>query len=114
MMRLRPPRPDARGPLLSLAAGALIVAALIWGPSAYGVVTAGGRIDPELRAATGPRDVTVRLTFRAEVFHVRELSRYGIFAGSPSDGVVHLARVPPPNLTALAQVYWVDAIEPRG
>lgn len=103
-----------RGPLISLAAGVLIVIALIWGPSAYGVATASGRLAPELREATGPRDVTVRLTFKAEVFHVRELSRYGIFAGSPSEGVIQLARVPPQNLPALAQVYWVHTIEPRG
>lgn len=103
-----------RRALVSLAAGVLIVTALIWGPSAYGVLTASSRLAPELSEATGPRDVTVRLTFNAEVFHVRELSRYGIFAGSPREGVINLARVPPENLPALAQVYWVHTIEPRG
>lgn len=111
---IRLPGAGARGPLASLGAGVLIVTALIWGPSAYGVLTASSRLDQGLRGATGPSDVTVRLSFSAEVFHVRELSRYGIFAGSPREGVVRLARVPPENLPALAQVYWVDTIEPRG
>jgi hypothetical protein len=109
-MRLRR---EMRGPLLSILAGCLIVAALIWGPSAYGVLTAGDRLPPRLAGATTPQDVVVTLSFRPEVFHVRELSRYGVFGGTPEgDRKVTLLQVPPPNLLALGQLYWIHSIEP--
>jgi hypothetical protein len=104
-------RRELRGPLLSIVAGFLIVAALIWGPSAYGVLTSGRRLPAGTAASTEPRDVVVRLSFRPQVFHVRELSRYGVFGGTAEDGSVTLLQVPPANLRALGQVYWIRSIE---
>jgi hypothetical protein len=105
-------RRETRGPLLSILAGCLIVAALIWGPSAYGVVTSGDRLSGELSGAGEPRDVVVSLSFRPQVFHVRELSRYGVFGGTSQDGSMTLLQVPPANLRALGQIYWIRSIDP--
>lgn len=94
-----------------LAAGVAIIAAMVWGPGLYGIVTAGDRLAPELQAAEGPVNVRVSLSFRPGTFQRQELSDYGVFGGIRGNSVV-LFNVSPAGLHRLDDLYWVDGIEP--
>jgi hypothetical protein len=93
------------------AAGVAIIAAMVWGPGLYGMLTAGGRIAPELKSADGPVNVRVTLSFRPGTFQRQELSKHGIFGGIRGNGVV-LFNVTPAGLHRLDDLYWVDGIAP--
>jgi hypothetical protein len=93
------------------AAGVAIIAAMVWGPGLYGMLTAGGRIAPELKSADGPVNVRVGLSFRPGTFQRQALSKYGIFGGIRGNSVV-LFNVSPAGLHRLDDLYWVDGIVP--
>lgn len=86
---------------------------ILFGQRAYGIVTASQRLDPSLRAATGPSNVVVVLDFMPERFHNERVAEYGVFAGR--DGAlnrIRLRMVSPENLRALSEVVWIARIEP--
>jgi hypothetical protein len=91
--------------------GVAIIAAMVWGPAAYGMLTAGGRADPELKSAGGPVNVRVSMSFRPGSFQRQELSKYGVFGGIRGHSVV-LFNVSQAGLRNLDDLYWVDAIAP--
>ncbi|MQA78701.1 MAG: hypothetical protein GEV10_09520 [Streptosporangiales bacterium] len=99
-------------PLASMLAGVFLIAALIEGPTLYGMVTAGSKLSPQLANVSGPTGIEVNLSFPAQTFHVRQLSEYGVFGGTPSDDKVILVNVSPANVRALSYVYWISSIEP--
>jgi hypothetical protein len=92
-------------------AGVAIIAAMVWGPSLYGMLTAGGRVAPELESADGPVNVRVELSFRPGTFQRQQLSEFGVFGGIRGNSVV-LFNVSPTGLGRLDDLYWVDGIEP--
>jgi len=103
---------DLRAPLLKLLAGVVVITALVTGPSLYGAATAGGKLPARLAGASGPSDVVVTLTVKAEVFHISVLSGYGVFGGTQTDRQVVLLQVFPDGLRALSRIYWVRSIAP--
>jgi hypothetical protein len=101
--------PDGR----KLVAGALLIAAVLWGQQIYGFVTAGGRLDRSLRNPTGTSNVVVVLDFMPDRFHSERIREHGAFAGR--DGALNrmrLRNVSPDNLRRLAVIPWVARIEP--
>ncbi len=114
------PRPGGRPRRLRLSpdgaklvAGIVLIAAVLWGQELYGWATAGRRLDPSLRDATGPRNVIVVLDFMPDRFHSERIREYGLFAGR--DGALNrmrLRNVGPDNLRRLADIPWVARIEP--
>ncbi len=94
-------------------AGILLIAFVLYGQELYGVATAGGRLDPSLRGATGPSNVIVVLNFTPDRFHNERVREYGVFSGR--DGAlnrIRLRMVTPENLDKLANLAWVARIEP--
>lgn len=98
---------------IRLLAGVILVLLVLFGQQAYGVATAGARLDPALQGATRPVNVVVVLDFTPERFHTERLDDYGIFAGR--DGAVsriRLRSVSPEDLRRLARIPWITRIEP--
>lgn len=107
-------RPPRRAELRQLAAGILLLVAILFGQQVWGLLTSGGRIDPALRSATAPVDVVVVLPFQPERFHNERLALYGVFSGRDrAVNRIRLQRVSPENLRRLANLPWVERIEPR-
>jgi hypothetical protein len=101
--------PDGR----KFVAGILLIAAVLWGQQLYGWATASYRLDPSLRHATAASNVVVVLDFMPDRFHSERIREYGLFAGR--DGTLNrmrLRNVSPENLHRLANIPWVDRIEP--
>jgi hypothetical protein len=96
-----------------LAAGIMLLSAVLFGQRVYGMATAGQRLDPALRDATGPVDVVVVLGFQPERYHNERLAGFGVFAGRDRAVTrIRLQRVTPENLRRLATTSWVAHIEP--
>ena len=101
-----------RGARLRMILGALLLAVILWGQDVIGAATAGGRLDPALRGATGPVNVVVALDFTPERFHNERLQRYGVFSGrDKAVNRLRLRMVTPENLRALSRIAWVARIE---
>jgi hypothetical protein len=100
------PGPDVR----KIIAGVLLIVLVLFGQQLYGRVTAGGRLDPALHGATGPRDVIVVLDFIPDRFHNERVAEYGVFAGR--DGTLNRIRLRNVSLARLAAVAWIARIEP--
>ena len=101
--------PDGR----KFIAGIVLIAAILFGQQLYGMATMRQRLDPALRAATGPRNVVVVLDFMPDRFHNERVQQYGAFAGR--DGALNrmrLRNVTPEKLTQLAAIPWIARIEP--
>jgi hypothetical protein len=93
--------------------GIALIAAVLWGQQLYGWATASRRLDPALRHATAASNVVVVLDFMPDRFHSERIREYGLFAGR--DGTLNrmrLRNVSPENLHRLANIPWVDRIEP--
>jgi hypothetical protein len=93
--------------------GIVLIALILFGQQLYGMATMNGRLDPALRAATGPRNVIVVLDFMPDRFHNERVQQYGAFAGR--DGALNrmrLRNVTPEKLTQLAAIPWIARIEP--
>jgi taurine transport system permease protein len=124
MTGVRTVPPIYRQAMATMGAGPLRIMWSVYLPGALPSIVVGVRLGigygwraliagEMLAGATAPQDVVVTLSFRPEVFHVRELSRYGVFGGTPEgDRKVTLLQVPPPNLRALSQLYWIRSIDP--
>jgi hypothetical protein len=103
----------ARRPLLTLLAGALLIALAVFGDNLYGAVTAGGKVPAELTAAGVPVHIVVELPFEPERYHLERLSELGSFAGRAGEQTrVRLIRVTPENLERISNLYWVSRVEP--
>lgn len=100
-----------RGATVRLAIGVLLIAAMVAGPSVYGRLTAGGRVDPALERVAGPVNVTVRMAFQPESYQQATLSQYGVFGGIRGHSVV-LFNVSPQALAQIERLYWIDEIVP--
>jgi hypothetical protein len=101
--------PDVR----KILTGVLLICLVLFGQQLYGSITSSGRLDPDLRNATGPRNVVVVLDFMPDRFHNERIAEYGVFSGR--DGAlnrIRLRNVTPANLARLAAVAWVARIEP--
>jgi hypothetical protein len=98
--------------LLQLLAGVLLIAAMIVGPTVFGIVTQSTRLDPSLASVNRPANVAVTMDFEPQGFHMRMLQRYGVFGGKMSDRRVRLYQVPPDDLESLSHIYWVTSIKP--
>lgn len=95
-----------------LVAGGVLIGAILFGQDVYGFATAGGRLDPALAGAAGPRTVIVVLDFPPERFHNERLALYGMFAGRDrAVGRIRLRNVTPENLARLSRLPWVSRIE---
>ncbi len=96
-----------------IVAGIVLIVLVLYGQELYGFATAGGRLDPSLRGATGPSNVIVVLNFTPDRFHNERVREYGVFSGR--DGAINRIRlrmVTPDNLDRLANLAWVARIEP--
>jgi hypothetical protein len=98
--------------LVQLLAGVLLIAAMIVGPTLFGIVTESTRLDPSLAGVNRPANVAVTMDFEPQGFHMRTLQRYGVFGGKSSDTRVRLFQVPPEDLESLSHIYWVTSIKP--
>jgi hypothetical protein len=107
---LRRPRVDrAWG---KVACGVALILFILFGQHVFGMATAGGRLDPALKGATGPRNVVVVLDFTPERFHTERIAEYGVFSGrDKAVNRIRLRFVSPENLRRLAAVPWVARIE---
>lgn len=106
-------RPRIDGEWAKLAAGIVLIFAVLFGQQLFGMATASGRLDPSLRGPTRPSNVVVVLDFMPERFHNERIAQYGVFAGR--DGAlnrIRLRMVSPDNLNRLAGIAWVAHIEP--
>jgi hypothetical protein len=100
--------PDGRKIII----GIVLIALILFGQQLYGMATLNGRLDPALRAATGPRNVIVVLDFMPDRFHNERVQQYGAFAGR--DGALNrmrLRNVTPERLMQLAAIPWIARIE---
>src|SRR5437764_10192063 len=98
-------RPVLRSEGAKFVTGVALVAIVLFGQDLVGAATAGQRLDPALRDATGPRNVVVVLDFTPERFHSERLAQLGVFAGR--DGAVNRIRlraVSPESLKRLSRV----------
>ena len=103
-------RPELR----QLAAGVVLLAAILGGQQLYGMITASARLDPALRGATAPVDVVVVLPFQPERFHNERLAQLGVFNGRDhAINRIRLQHVTPENLRRLATLAWVERVEAR-
>lgn len=99
-------------PVLRLATGAALIAAILFGQDIYGAATASTRLDPALAGATGTSAVVVVLDFTPERFHNERLGSYGTFAGRDGGlNRIRLRNVSPENLSRLSHLAWVSRIE---
>jgi hypothetical protein len=93
----------------------LVVAVLAAGWEVLIALTAPRRVAPELAAALArqPRvNVTVRLGFAPEEFHIRLFQEYGVVRGVRGTTVL-LDRVRAEDVGRLARYYWVREIAPQ-
>jgi len=93
--------------------GVVLIALVLFGQQLYGMATMNRRLDPSLRGAMSPRNVTVTLDFMPDRFHNERIQQYGAFAGR--DGALNRLRlrgVMPDRLKALAAIPWIARIEP--
>ena len=93
----------------------LAAAALTAGWQAYLALTAPRRVAPELAAALAlePRvNVTVRLGFAPEEFHIRLFQDHGVVRGVEGTTVL-LDRVSAEDVRRIAHYYWVRGIALR-
>jgi hypothetical protein len=89
---------------------AVAVAAAGW--RAYTGLAAWHKIDPPLRAAfagRAPVGIWVELPFAPEEFHIRYLQDRGTVTGVRGRWI-HLTRVPPRTVWAIARLYWVERV----
>jgi hypothetical protein len=109
--RRRLPRVDREW--AKLAAGVVLIGLVVFGPQLVGMATAGHRLDPALKGASGPSNVIVILDFTPERFHSERVTSYGVFAGRDGGlNRIRLRMVSPENLAALADIPWVAHIVP--
>ena len=93
--------------------GLVLVGLMYAGPYAYGLATAGGKLDPCLTSETGPHDVVVKFSTPPGPTQIEDLQRYGRYGGSGGDmNNVVLLGVPAQNITLLSRLYWVNSVEP--
>jgi hypothetical protein len=94
--------------------GGLALIAL--GATFWTYTTADAKIAPDLLVATSPQNVTVRLRFPPEKFHMLLLQEIGRVE-SVDGSAIHMLDVPPGRIRAFARYYWVasiDAYAPAG
>lgn len=99
------------GALSRFGVGVLLILAMVLGPTVYGQLTAGDRVNPGLEAVKGAVNVRVAMSFRPQGFQQSKLSQYGVFGGRRGDSIV-LFNVSQQDLQQLKRLYWVDAVEP--
>lgn len=93
--------------------GLLLLIVMYMGPQAYGMATAGDKLQQCLRGTDTPHDVTVALSFIPGPTQIEQLQRYGRYGGSGGDlHNVVLLGAPPGNIDLLARLYWVDHVDP--
>lgn len=100
-----------RSAMVRILIGALLVAAMIFGPAAYGTATSGDRVAEELKSVDGPINVIVKLSFKPSAYHQEELGQRGVFGGIRDESVI-LLNVTPQAIKQLSHIYWIDKIEP--
>lgn len=91
----------------------VVLAVLIFGAAAYGDLTAGNRMAPEVKAALGTErylSVAVVLDFAPEDFHMKYFQALGTMAGVTGNTVL-LRRIAAADVRSLAGNYWVRRIE---
>jgi len=102
-----------RSPWLRLAAGASIIALILFGQPLFGAATAGSRLDPALQQSATPVNVVVVMDFTPERFHTERLATYGVFGGrDKAVNRIRLRAVSPENLQRLSRIAWVARVEP--
>ena len=92
---------------------AVALLAVAW--QAYITLTVPRRLAPEVAAALArqPRvNVSVRLGFAPEEFHIRLFQGHGVVRGVQGTSVL-LDRVPAADVERIARYYWVQAITLR-
>lgn len=98
--------------LSRLVFGLVLISIMYAGPHAYGLATAGDKLDQCLTASVGPRDVSVKLSYIPGPTQIEQLQRYGRYGGNGGDlSNVVLLGVPPRNVDLLARLYWVDRVD---
>lgn len=97
--------------------GVLIVAAILLAAPLWGRYNADGKIDPAVSRDAEVVNVIVDLPFEVSTFHRVELSTFGVFSGrdrnNPGDRTrVRLQNVRQEDLVRMANLFWVEKIEP--
>lgn len=106
--------PLGRPELRSLMAGVVLLLAVLYGQPIYGLLTSAQRVDGRLLDASTPLDVVVVLPFQPERFHNERLAQYGVFSGRDrAVNRIRLRHVTPANLRRLANVPWIERVEPQ-
>lgn len=98
-----------------LAITAALVVAVLQAGSIYGMVTAGSRMTPALQSELGDGSyvysVKVDLDFPPEYYHIHKLQEAGTVAGISGDSI-RVLQLTPDQVWQLAQLYWVERVEP--
>lgn len=97
--------------------GVLILIGLLVAAPLYGRLTSGGKISPEISRDAVVVEVIVDLPVDLLTFHREELSELGVFSGRDKNNIsdrsrVRLQNVSQEGLEKMANLYWVESIEP--
>lgn len=96
--------------------GLIALAVILLAAPVYGWLTSGGKIADDVDRTAQQVDVTVDLPFPPENYHRETLGDLGVFAGRDrsDETKLRLRSVTQSNLEKIANLYWVDRIEPTG
>lgn len=96
--------------------GLVALAAILLASPVYGRLTSGGKISDEIDRSATQLDVTVDLPFPPENYHRETLGDLGVFAGRDleDETKLRLRAVTQSDLDKIANLYWVEGIEPTG
>lgn len=94
--------------------GLILLAIMLLAAPAYGRLTSGGKISPEIDRTAAQVNVTVDLPFEPENYHRETLSDLGVFGGRDREDLtlVRLRAVSQSDLEKIANLFWVDEIIP--
>lgn len=97
--------------------GVMLLVALLAAAPVYGRLTSTGKISPDISRDATVVEVIVDLPVDLLNFHREELSELGVFSGRDRNNLgdrsrVRLQNVTQDNLEKMANLYWVESIEP--
>ena len=97
--------------------GVVLLVGLLVAAPIYGRLTSDGKISPDISRDAAVVEVIVDLPVDLLTFHREELSEIGVFSGRDRNNLgdrsrVRLQNVTQEGLEQMANLYWVESIEP--
>jgi len=99
-------------PWFKPAIGIALLAVILFAGPVLGLLTAGGKISPDIDRTAEQVDVEVKLPFEPDQFHRETLSDLGVYSGRDrSDAtILRLRAVTQDDLDRIARLFWVESI----